>query len=315
MLIIDSHADTLECAYDEKISIDNKNLMFNLKDANKYKPYIQFISVFIDTKYINNNVNKGYIRGNNMLDYFEYQYLKYKEEYNLLNIKSKEDLDDVINNNKIGIILSSENGGIIGYDIKNISKLYNRGIRVMGLTWNDDNLLGSGAYTKNDVGITTFGKNCIEKMNDLDIIIDVSHLSYNSFFDTIDNTKYVIASHSNVYNLCNTPRNLYDNQIKSIAKKDGVIGICLYSKFLKEKEEVELDDVIKHIAYIADLVGVEYVGIGTDFDGIDKSFLPKEINGVEDMDKIIFKLEEYGFAKNEIKKIMGDNYLRILSKI
>ena len=94
-----------------------------------------------------------------------------------------------------------------------------------------------------------------------------------------------------------------------------IIGICLYSKFLKEKEEVELDDVIKHIAYIADLVGVEYVGIGTYFDGIDKSFLPKEINGVEDMDKIIFKLEEYGFAKNEIKKIMGDNYLRILSKI
>ena len=310
-IVIDGHCDSLEVAFDNNISIYNNDLSFNVKDALKNLPYIQFLASFIHTKYDTRNV--AFKRVNDLLDKFYLEYEKNKDDMYL--ITSKDDLNKEKLNNKLGIILTIENGVALSNDLSNLEKLYNRGIRVMSLTWNDDNFLGCGAKTKNDTGITKEGIKCIEKMEKLGIILDVSHASRKTFFDAIKiSTKSIIATHSCVYNLCENDRNLTDEQIKLIAKSKGVIGVCLYNKFLSNKNVATIDDVINHIEYISNLVGTEYVGIGSDFDGIDKTDIAQGITGVIDIRNIEEKLKLRGFSKEEVWNIMGGNYIRVLNE-
>lgn len=316
LLITDGHSDFLEKCLDKKIHINDGNLMFNIEEAYKFKPYVQFGAIFIHTKYVKED-DTGYDRTLNMIDNFEKEYMLFKDKYNLQKITSKETLNKVLLENKIGILLSIENLGCIGNKISRIDELYNKGIRVMSLTWNDQNSLASGAKVVPDTGITCFGKKCIEKMDKLGIVIDVSHLSKNSFKDLMKiDPKYVVATHSNAKNIYNNVRNLDDDEIKYVAKKNGVIGINLYKYFLTDKNNyATIDDVISHITYISNLVGVNHVGLGSDFDGVDKDDLPIGVKGVGDIDKIIDRMITRGFSNNEIEKIIGDNWFRYLSNV
>lgn len=307
-IIVDGHCDSLNEAYKQKKNLDDINLMFNIKMVKK--PYLQFLATFINDEILKDNINNGYRYGNNVINYFYNQYNILKEKYNLEIIKSKNDLEN-IDKETLGILLSTENGGIIGNDKENILRLYKKGIRVMGITWNNDNLLGCGALTKKDTGLTDFGKECIKVMNELGIIVDVSHTSYNTFYDIVNMSNKVIATHSNVYNIKNHPRNLRDNQICEIAKLDGIIGICLCKDFLGDNN-VTIYDIVKHIDYIVNLVGINHVAIGTDFDGVEKEDLPTGINNVKDIYKIKDALKENSYDDESIYKIMGGNYIRYL---
>ena len=185
----------------------------------------------------------------------------------------------------------------------------------MSLTWNDDNFLACGAFTKNDTGLTTKGRECIKLMNNLGMIVDVSHISRKSFFDIINITdKSVIATHSCVNSLCENKRNLTDEQIKLIAKCKGMIGVCFYKEFLSNNKYVTIDNVVDHIEYISNLVGSEFVGIGSDFDGMENEDKPQDLKSVLDIKKIEEKLEKRGFSPKEINNIMGGNYIRILNE-
>ncbi|MEG2310509.1 MAG: membrane dipeptidase [Clostridia bacterium] len=305
-VIFDSHVDTIEVALDEKSNLNNTNYSFNLKDALATLPYIQCIASFVNTKYKN-----GFLRVNDILDklYIEYEINKDK----MYLIKKSEDIK--IHEDKVGIILTVENALAIEDDIQNIQRLYNRGVRLMSLTWNDDNLLGCGTNTKNDTGLTKFGKKCIEEMNRLNMIIDVSHASKKTYFDTINISKQtIVATHSCVYNICNHKRNLDDEQIKKIAKLNGVIGICFHTDFLNSNNHATSDDIVRHIEYIATLVGVDYIGLGSDFEGIEKSKLPLDILKCSNMNILIDKMHNRGFSNNEISKIMGQNFLRVFKE-
>ena len=315
LLITDGHSDFLENCLDKKIHINDTELMFNIKEVYKFKPYIQFAAIFIHTKYVKED-DTGYNRALEMISNFEKEYDIFKDEYNLQKITSKETLNKVITRNRIGMLLTIENLGCIGKDISRIDELYNKGIRVMSLTWNEQNSLASGIKAVPDTGVTCFGKKCIEKMDKLGVVIDVSHLSKNSFKDLIKiNPKYVVATHSNVRKLCSNIRNLDDEEIKYIAKKNGVIGINLYNNFLTDNNKATIDDVISHITYISNLVGIKYVGLGSDFDGIEKDYLPIGIKGVGDIYKIIDRMITRGFSNYEIEKIIGGNWFRYLNNI
>ena len=308
-IIVDGHCDTLQMAYDEGLSIFDRKYSFNIKDVKCILPYIQFLSCFINSKY--NFKNNGFLRINAMLDKFYSEYENNKKNINL--IKNKSDIKN--NLDKVGILLTIENGIALGNDIYNLRKLYNRGIRVLSLTWNDDNFLACGSHTKKDTGLTQKGKECIEIMNKLGIIIDISHVSKKSFYDICNITdKSIIATHSCVNSICKNVRNLTDAQIKIIAKRRGIVGVCFYKKFLLNNENVTIDEIINHIEYISDLVGTEYVGIGSDFDGMDKSDMPVGISGVRDIRNIEEKLITRGFSKKEVYNIMGGNYIRVLKE-
>lgn len=307
MLIIDGHSDFLEASLDRNIHINDKSLMFNLEDAYISRPYIQLSSIFVNTKYIKNG--SGYSRAVNMLNRFEKEYEKFKDKYNLEKITDNNSLNKVITQNKIGIILTIENLGLIGSEISKIKEFYGKGISVISLTWNDQNLIASGAKTINDTGITKYGFKCIDEINKLCITIDVSHLSKKGFKDLMKiNQNRIVATHSCVKNLCDNTRNLDDYEIKYIAQCNGFIGINFYNKFLTDKKNyATIDDIIDHITYISNLVGINYVSIGSDFDGVEVSDLPIGIKGVKDINNLIDRLITRGFSNYEVERIIGKN--------
>lgn len=310
-ILVDGHCDTLSKSLDEKSDLENKKYCFNLVDANKKTPCIQMMAAYIAPEFADNDMG-GFNRAINILEQFK----KDKDKSKIINILNKEDISKTVDENKIGIILTIENGSAISGNIKNIEKLYKKGIRVMSVTWNEDNDLGCGALTKNDKGLTKLGEKYIRKLEEKNIIIDVSHSSEKTFWDVTKCTKNtIVATHSCVYSICAHPRNLKDEQIIEIANRNGIIGICFASDFLNKSGISDVVDIIKHIKYIKDLVGIDYVGLGSDFDGVDFNKMPLDIRGIRDIDKLEKNMKLEGFTKSEINKVMGENWLRVLKNI
>ncbi len=309
-MIIDLHCDTIERAKDENLKLNDTRLSFNTKEAMKNLPYIQCLATFVHSKY--DKGNEGIIRANEIIDNF-YKIYNTEEIYI---IKNKEDISSPELNKKIGVMLTIENGTAISGNLNNIKKLYNKGIRMMGVVWNDNNDLACGANTQNDIGLTNLGKLYVKELEKQKIIIDVSHMSKKSFYDTMENTTSpIIASHSCAYKLCNHPRNLEDDQIKYIARRNGVIGVCFCKAFLTDKDKATSEDIVNHIDYIANLVGVDYVALGSDFDGLEEHNIPENVRGVKDFKIIINQLKDKGYSSQDVEKICSKNFLRVLKKV
>lgn len=168
---------------------------------------------------------------------------------------------------------------------------------------------------KKTFGLTELGERYIEELNKRNIIIDISHASEKTFWDTVKYSKNpIIATHSCAYSVCQHNRNLKDEQIKQIAKSKGIIGICFASEFLNSKKRAGINDIIEHIKYIVNLVGIDYVGLGSDFDGVRDENMPKDLNGVKDIYKLEKALLTEGFSKEEVKKIRGENWIKFLKQ-
>ena len=222
----------------------------------------------------------------------------------------------VFEKNKVKILITVEGGEALAESINVLHCLFALGVRGLTLTWNQRNALGDGCSEDPEgQGLSKFGRKVIREMNDLGMLVDVSHLAKKSFWDVLKVTnKPIIASHSCCEALCSHPRNLDDQQLKAIAENEGVVGINFYPGFLKEGQDpATIDDVIKHIIHVAEVIGCEYIGLGSDFDGIEKTPL-----GLEDVTKVptlILALEKAGFTSKEIANIMGNNFLRIMKKV
>lgn len=195
-----------------------------------------------------------------------------------------------------------------------VKEFYDRGVRILGLAWNDRNKYASGTNT--DSGITEKGFRLIEKMNELSITLDLSHLNKKGFWQAIKAFEHIpIASHSNARRITDNPRNLDDDQLKAISERGGVIGVVLYNNFLKtSKNPTSLQDVFLHTDYIVKICGEDHVGIGSDLDGARIKDFPKELRKIEDIKKIADYFQKKGYSIARIKKIMGGNFLRILRK-
>ena len=150
-------------------------------------------------------------------------------------------------------------------------------------------------------------------MNRLGILIDLSHASEITFYDVLDvTTKPVIVSHSSARALCDHPRNLTDEQIKALAAKGGVVQVCLYPHFVSKKVQPDVLDAIEHINHIVRLVGIQHVGIGTDFDGDDTEKLIG-CKASNELINITVELLRQGYTAEDLSKIWGDNLLRVLN--
>jgi len=225
-------------------------------------------------------------------------------------------LDSVINAGSIAGIFFLEGGHYIENSLDNLISLYNLGVRGMTITWNNstDWAVSGRDNASATQGLSNFGIQVINAMDSLGMIIDVSHVGIQTISDILATTKNpIIASHSNARALCNNSRNLYDSQIQAIAAGGGVIGVCFYPYFLTNSHNAALSDVIAQINYIVNLVGVEHVGIGSDFDGIE--IWPTDLTDVSAFQKITTALLNEGYTENEITKIMGGNFLRVFRQV
>jgi membrane dipeptidase len=276
-------------------------------------------------------------------------------------VRNSTGLKHSLRGKKTGAMLGVEGGHMIENKLENLENLFKRGVRYMTLTWNNSTPWASSAWDEtlrpdslSQLGLTEFGKSVVRKMNELGMIVDVSHLGEKSFWDVMQtSSKPVIASHSCVKSLCPHRRNLTDDQIRAIAKNGGVVHLNFYSGFLDSSFERKRDAflaahqpevdaliaqriqrdyaqmmvlekypeqmasilpplslLIDHLDHIVRLVGVNHVGLGSDFDGIEAP--PLGLNGVEDFPKITSELISRGYSRRDIRKILGGNFIRVL---
>jgi len=233
-------------------------------------------------------------------------------------IRRKDELSHCVNSfepHKTGCIIEAEGAEVIGESLSELDRLYEAGLRILTLCWNYDNAVcDSVAGNNRHNGLSAFGRQIVERAEELGIIIDVSHASDKTFFDVAKvSRKPFIASHSNCRSICSHRRNLTDEQIKYIAESGGVIGINLCPDFLNDSGNAGLTDIIKHIEHISSLVGTSYIGFGCDFDGIDS--LPAGISGVQDMGKIIEALLRLNYKEMDVENIAGLNFVRVLQNM
>lgn len=213
-------------------------------------------------------------------------------------------------------ILTVEEGGVLNGRPERLDELYNRGIRLVTLTWNYENCIGSPNSSDPELmerGLKPFGIEIIEKMNEKGMIIDVSHLSDGGFRDCIRySRKPVVASHSNVRELCPHPRNLTEEMLRALGNSGGVAGVNFYSKFLCGDRRAGVEDIVRHVVRMINAAGTEGVALGTDFDGFIQEALPLDILGVQDMEYVFDALKKNGISEEQLEKIAYGNVLRVI---
>ena len=225
---------------------------------------------------------------------------------------------ELCNNKRNGIptvFLGIENGCALAGNLDNIEYFYRLGVRYITLCHNGDNLLCDSAMQSLDThnGLSEFGRQVVLKMNAVGMMVDVSHVGEKSFWDTVAlSTKPIIASHSCCKALRDHPRNLTDEQIRAIARSGGVVQICLYKHFLADTDVATVADAVRHIKHVVELVGVDYVGVGSDFDGGGEIAGATSENQLINITKALIK---EGFDNDEISKILGGNLLRVFRSI
>ena len=187
-------------------------------------------------------------------------------------------------------------------------------LRMIALTWNYVNQIGMPAKLDDGSGLTDFGFELISEMDKLGIYADVSHLNEKGFWDVYEHMNLPpVASHSNCKALCSSFRNLTDDQIDAIIEKGGYIGVNFYPHFLKDGgENTTIDDVIRHIDYIADRGGIQNIGLGSDYDGIEVQ--PKGLENASCMKNLIDALLKHGYSEENTRAIMGMNLWNLLKK-
>jgi membrane dipeptidase len=295
MKFADLHCDTLSKVYSQnKNNLYQNDCQISLNKLCKYEKAIQVFAIWLSNKYLSYPFQSTI----DFIEFFHQQIENYKT---------------YIDNHDLNLILSIEGGEALEGKIENIEKFYELDVRLLTITWNHDNELG-GCVNSHD-GLTKFGIEAIKKMNELGMIVDVSHASEETFWDVYKySNSFFVASHSNCKKICNHARNLTDDQIIAIGERDGLIGINLYSEFIQQKNNTTtIYDVVKHIEYIIKLIGDNNICWGCDFDGADT--FPEHIKDVTSMVEV-YDLFINLFGKTVSDKIFYNNiYNKLHSKL
>ena len=237
-------------------------------------------------------------------------------------IRQAYNYDDVMKNKGQGLIsgvLTIEDGRIVNGSFDRLEQLAKTGVRAIALTWNFENCFGAPNSRDPKImskGLTAFGKEAIEAMNELGILVDVSHLSDGGFYDVAKiSKKPFVATHSDCRALAAHPRNLTDEMIRILAEKGGVSGINFAPAFLDDtpgNEESRISDMVRHVKHFIEVGGEDCVGIGTDFDGIGGHL---EVGEPRQLALLFDALEKAGITPRQIDKIASGNVLRVMKEV
>ena len=314
MRIIDMHCDTvLEC-YLRHEGLRKNSLCIDLESMNKNNALLQFFAIFLGRD--ENDADRIKITDPYRLFLEVCDFYKSEIRDNSDLISEVKSYDDIAGNSKRGrmsSLLTVEDGRLIDGDIGRLNALYEKGVRLITLTWNDENCIGfpnSPCPGEHLRGLKPFGIEVVREMNRLGMIIDVSHLSEGGFFDVAKHTeKPFVASHSCARALCDHPRNLTDDQLRRVAESGGVVGVNFNAGFLRKNASVALvSDIIEHIRYMIRIMGEDHVALGSDFDGIE---CPTEISGYENYGSLADRIREE-FKESTAEKICCKNVLRVM---
>ena len=356
-ILVDTHNDLLSQCTEHGYSFDQDLKGKTHSDLQRFKQGgvdAQFFSVFCDGL-----KKEPYRFANTQIDTLYATIARNPDKITL--VRTPAELLQAVHDHKLAALIGVEGGHMIENDILKLDTLFNRGARYMTLTWNNSTPWATSAFEETHdsllhqpKGLNEFGKQIVRHMNELGMLVDISHVGEHTFWDVIQTTtKPVIASHSCVYSLCPVPRNMKDDQIKAIAKNGGVIQLNFYSGFLdsnfnkrnavfEAKHKAERDSLVKvhngsqffaneylytkyraeveslrsplsllidHLDYIVRMAGIDHVGLGSDFDGIESP--PQQLDDVTTYPLITKALRERGYSKKDIIKILGGNLIRV----
>lgn len=309
MYIIDTHCDALlklqtdfrnTYLYKDR-SLDYLNspeLDTNMNRRIEGKVKVQFYAIFISPLLPD---NEKWQHALEQIDRFHKDILTQKHMVHIKNLKEINNLKE----NEYGAVLTLEGSDAFGNDLVKLRTLFRLGVLSLGLVWNNGNLVGDGVGETRNAGLSEFGKSVIEECNAHDVLIDVSHLNEAGVKDVIKYADKVIATHSNARAIMDHPRNLYDEQIKAIIDKGGMVNIVFCPPFIAEGTAT-YDDLFKHIDHLVKLGAENHIGLGSDFDGITEY-----VEGLQHAGHyqtfVNALIERYGEAFT--KRLTHDNFL------
>jgi len=290
----------------EQASLRENDLSVDIRKLRAGSVMAQFFALFVDLAKTDNPLDTCLT----MLDRF------YRElEANKEAIQIATCWRDIMDNDaagKISAFLTIEEGGVLGGKLSHLRNFHRLGVRLVTLTWNYPNEIGfpnaKEEYRKQ--GLTEFGREVVAEMNRLGMLIDVSHLSDQGFYDVASlSTRPFVASHSNARAITPHPRNLTDDMIRVLAEKGGIAGLNFAKQFLGDRDISLVEDMVRHVRHIYKVGGVDVLAVGTDFDGIKPK---QEVASSAEMDKLAQGLAKAGFNEGEIEKIFHGNALRVI---
>jgi membrane dipeptidase len=359
-IVADTHNDVLSSVTMRGLNIDNDLTGKSHSDLARFRKGgvdVQVFSIFCDERF---GKDTAFKYANIEIDSL---YAIARRNPNRMSIVTNPaQLAKAVKEKKLAAMMGVEGGHMIEDKLENLDSLYKRGVRYMTLTWNNSTSWASSAKdeTKGTIpngrkGLNDFGKQVVKRMNELGMLVDLSHVGEQTFWDAVQtSTKPILVSHSCAYNLCPVFRNLKDDQIRAVGKNRGVICINFYSGFVDSnyqkritafisRHKTEMDSLVSikkpdyeinefftkkypveatalrpplsmlidHIDYIAKLIGTNYIGLGSDFDGIESA--PLGLDDVSAFPLITKALLQRGYTKKQVRQILGGNFLRVFA--
>ncbi|MBQ1467112.1 MAG: membrane dipeptidase [Solobacterium sp.] len=319
---IDMHCDTLMLALfkdgPEADVYDRPDQHLDVKRLVEGGAMAQFFAIFIPPKGVYAHFNRPaipeaeYIEG--CVKIFHNTLERHSDV--LAEAKNADDIERNFKDGKVSAVLTMEDGVEVHGMMSNLDKFYDMGIRALTLTWNFENCFGApnnkDPFIMNK-GLTSFGRDAVKHMQDIGMLVDVSHVSDGVFWDVFEIAKVpFVATHSNCRALCGHTRNMTDDMIKALYKKGGAMGINFGHEFLDATEgslDSRINDMVAMALHEKEIAGTEVIAIGTDFDGIGGNL---EVNGPDKMHLLFDALVKAGFTTAEVDQIAYGNVLRIM---
>ena len=312
-IFVDMHCDTITTLYDtaqngSKETLRKNSLHIDFEKLQKAGYLLQNFAVFLDKEIWKEDLN------NEALQRIDFLKKQLSESTDI--IRQVTSYNEILRNEKencISALLTLEGGEILEGNVDNLTAFHEKGVRMMTLTWNYDNELGHCHFDTEGKGLTKVGFEVVERMEELHMIPDVSHGSDALLFDVCKVAKKpFVASHSNARSVYNRTRNMSDEMIRALAEHGGVMGMNFFAGFTSAKSKVDgmcyLEDILKHMKHVVKVGGIECLGLGSDFDGIDTGV---EWRDAGNMDFVLAGMKKAGFSESECDKICRENVLRL----
>lgn len=306
MNIIDTHVDTITYIMDKNEGLLKNNANVSLEDFSIFDKKGIYFAIWLSQ-------NKKHNAFSETMKAIEYYYKEINTNKTLIKHSNTfKEFKTAFDEKLLASLLCIEGGESLEGNLDNLYKFHEIGVRLLTLTWNNENEFASGVLGKN-TGLTSLGKDLIREVNKIDFGIDISHLNEKGFYDVINLTqKPIIATHSNSYDICNSKRNLSNDQLIALKSINSYVSLTIHSPFVNGTENCSISDLLFHIDKLLNILGENFISIGTDFDG--SSFLPNEIKTISDI-RSLYNIVEKTYNTVIANKIFYKNQLRFLRQI
>lgn len=313
MRIIDMHCDTLieGWRHPERSFVDGETSI-NLKLLKENDSMVQFFAMYLSRQEMETMEPYDILKG-----IYGYYTKVMKENSELIKpVFSAGDIEKNRDDGVLSAFLTVEDGVFIDGKLERVEEVYDMGVRLLTLLWGYENTVGYPCSDEPEIhqkGLKPFGIEVVERMNELGMIIDTSHMSEGGFYDVAKYSKKpFVASHSCARALCNNKRNLTDDQLKTLGNAGGLVGVNFESSFLKDgSSHATIQQIIRHLSHMRDKAGIESIGFGSDFDGIDDN---GELINYSGFTRLLAEMEKT-FSDDEIDKICSLNALRVIREV